>query len=103
MKHWRTLFTSNDAKYHQGLGKNGRLVEHKYWKGNGPLLSKILGNHQHLNRPSLWQSLGAKALEIIAQKEKEVLTTRQADAGAMPRMACYLVIGKGFGNPRQRG
>ena len=25
-----------------------------------------------------------------------------ADAGAMPRTACYLVIGKGFGDPRQR-
>ena len=30
------------------------------------------------------------------------LTRRQADAGAMPRMACYLVIGKGLGQPRQR-
>jgi hypothetical protein len=30
------------------------------------------------------------------------LTFRQADAGAMPRLACYLVIGRGVGRPRQR-
>ena len=30
------------------------------------------------------------------------LTTRPGDAGAMPRTACYLVIGKGIGQPRQR-
>ena len=31
------------------------------------------------------------------------LTRVAADAGAMPRTACNLVIGKGFGQPRQRG
>jgi hypothetical protein len=31
------------------------------------------------------------------------LTRHAADAGAMPRTACYLVNGKGFGDPRQRG
>ena len=31
------------------------------------------------------------------------LTRHPADAGAMPRMACVLVNGKGFGDPRQRG
>jgi hypothetical protein len=30
-------------------------------------------------------------------------TFRAADAGAMPRTASYLVIGKGSGLPRQRG
>ena len=30
------------------------------------------------------------------------LTRHPADADAMPRTACYLVIGKGFGDPRQR-
>ena len=31
------------------------------------------------------------------------LTTHAADAGASPRTATYLVNGKGFGDPRQRG
>jgi hypothetical protein len=60
-----------------------------------------------INRPSLWQQqpLGAKALKIVAQKAQEDLTTHPADAGAMPRMATYLVTqwaGRGFGNLRQR-
>jgi hypothetical protein len=42
---------------------------------------------------------------LIIQKECQVatrLTFRPGDAGAMPRMACYLVTGKGVGRPRQR-
>jgi hypothetical protein len=35
--------------------------------------------------------------------DRSLLTTRPADAGAKRRMACYLVIGKGFGDSRQRG
>jgi len=31
------------------------------------------------------------------------LTRHPADAGAMPRTACALANGKGFGDPRQRG
>ena len=42
---------------------------------------------------------------LIIQKECQVatrLTFRPGDAGAMPRTACVLVIGKSVGNPRQR-
>jgi len=51
---------------------------------------------------------GAEVLQI---KHRQVckgvgqasrLTFRQGDAGAMPQTATVLVIGKGFGNPRQR-
>ena len=44
----------------------------------------------------------AKALAIVAQEEERNLTFHAADAGAMPRKVSYLVIGKGFGDPRQR-
>ncbi len=54
----------------ENFGKNGRLVEHIYWKGNGRLSLKLMGNRQRLNRPSLWLSRGAKVLEIVAQKAK---------------------------------
>ena len=52
------------------LGKNGRFAEDNSWKGNGRYSLKILGNHQCQNWLSLWASLRAKALEIVAQKEK---------------------------------
>jgi hypothetical protein len=39
--------------------------------------------------------------QYLKELETPRLTFRQADAGAMPRKAAVLVIGKGVGNPRQ--
>jgi hypothetical protein len=51
-------------------GKNGRLEDDKEMEGKRPSFVKILGNRQRQTRLSLWASLWAKALEIVAQKEK---------------------------------
>jgi hypothetical protein len=51
--------------------KNSRFDEHKKVEGKRPSFVKILGNHQRQNQPSLWASLWAKALEVVAQKEKK--------------------------------
>jgi hypothetical protein len=99
------------------------LLRINSWKGNGRHSLKILSNRQRQNRPNLWVSLSAtvsaifskvsplrrKALTIsFRQAGKGIgqasrLTRVAADAGAMPRTASVLVIGEGFGDPRQRG
>ena len=50
---------------------------------------------------SLAGALGKGVGNCCSEKQRD-LTTHAADAGAMPRMACCLVIGEGFGDPRQR-
>jgi hypothetical protein len=49
------------------------------------------------------RKLRGKGVGNWYSESKEVLTTHAADAGAMPWTAGYLVNGKGFGDPRQRG
>jgi hypothetical protein len=72
----------------------------KNWRGNGRLLLKIWA----ITSTKIVQSLGdtlSKGIGNCCTKRAEVLTTRPGDAGAMPRTACVLVIGKGAGQPRQ--
>ena len=61
--------------------------------------SVVASSVSPLRRSVLITSL-KKAGKGVGQASR--LTRRQADAGAMPRMACDLVNGKGVGNPRQR-
>ena len=46
---------------------------------------------------SLLQGVG----NCCSERQRD-LTRHAGDAGAMPRIAFYLVIGEGFGDPRQR-
>ena len=55
----------------KNLGENGRFVEHNNWKGNGRHSLKSWATASAKLGPIFWASLWAKALEIVAQKEKK--------------------------------
>ena len=88
-----------------GLG-TAVCKKQKWWKGNGrfrvnfwAIASAVASSVSPLRRKALTVSF-RQVGQGVGQASR--LTRRQADAGAIPRTACYLVIGKGVGNPRQR-
>lgn len=63
-------------------------------EGKRPSFIKMMGKRQRLNRPSHWQPLWGKGVGNFCSEREEDLTILLGDAGAMPRMGCYLVIGE---------